>query len=73
MVAPGKRGYQWVKWIVALEVNDTVKWLQPSLPLQPSIEKQGPSTNGLLPAHPEPACPEDGIEGALATPAPLSY
>ncbi|MCZ6866180.1 MAG: hypothetical protein V3U95_09510 [Dehalococcoidia bacterium] len=67
MVAPGKRGYQWVKWIVALEVNDTVKWLQPSLPLQPSIEKQGPSTNGLLPAHPEL------VEGALATPAPLSY
>ena len=34
LVAPGKRGYQWVKWVVALEVNDTGKWLQPPLPLQ---------------------------------------
>ena len=34
LVAPEKRGYQWVKWIVALEVNDTGKWLQPPLPLQ---------------------------------------
>lgn len=34
LVAPGRRGYQWVKWVVALEVNDTGKWLQSPLPLQ---------------------------------------
>ena len=34
LVAPGKRGYDWVKWVTAVEVNDTGKWLQPPLPLQ---------------------------------------
>ena len=34
LVAPGRRGYQWVKWVTALEVNDTSKWLQSPLPLQ---------------------------------------
>jgi DMSO/TMAO reductase YedYZ molybdopterin-dependent catalytic subunit len=34
LVAPGKRGFEWVKWVVAIEVNDTSKWWQPPLPLQ---------------------------------------
>ena len=34
LVAPGRRGYEWVKWVTALEVNDTGKWLQPPFPLQ---------------------------------------
>ena len=34
LVAPGKRGYDWVKWVERVEVNDTSKWLQPPLPLQ---------------------------------------
>ena len=34
LVAPGKRGFEWVKWIDHVEVNDTSKWLQPPLPLQ---------------------------------------
>ena len=34
LVAPGKRRYDWVKWVTAIEVNDTSKWLQPPLPLQ---------------------------------------
>ena len=34
LVAPNKRGYDWVKWVTAIEVNDTGKWLQPPLPLQ---------------------------------------
>ena len=34
LVAPGKRGYDWIKWVTAVEVNDTSKWLQPPLPLQ---------------------------------------
>ena len=34
LVAPGKRGYDWVKWVTAIEVNDTSKWWQPPLPLQ---------------------------------------
>lgn len=34
LVAPGKRGYQWVKWVTAIEVNDTSHWWQSPLPLQ---------------------------------------
>ena len=34
LVAPGKRGFEWVKWVDAIEVNDTSKWWQPPLPLQ---------------------------------------
>ena len=33
LVAPGKRGYEWVKWVVSIRVNDTGKWWQPPLPL----------------------------------------
>ena len=33
LVAPGKRGFEWVKWVVAIHVNDTGKWWQPPLPL----------------------------------------
>ncbi len=33
LVAPGKRGFEWVKWVTAIEVNDTSKWWQPPLPL----------------------------------------
>ena len=34
LVAPDKRGFEWVKWITEIEVNRTGKWLQPPLPLQ---------------------------------------
>jgi DMSO/TMAO reductase YedYZ molybdopterin-dependent catalytic subunit len=34
LVAPGKRGFEWVKWVESIEVNETSKWLQPPLPLQ---------------------------------------
>ena len=34
LVVPGKRGFEWVKWVTALELNETGKWLQPPLPLQ---------------------------------------
>ena len=34
LVAPGKRGFEWVKWVTSIEVNDSPKWLQPPLPLQ---------------------------------------
>ena len=33
LVAPGKRGFDWVKWVDSIEVNDTSKWWQPPLPL----------------------------------------
>ena len=33
LVAPDKRGFEWVKWVESVEVNDTSKWLQPPLPL----------------------------------------
>ena len=33
LVAPGKRGFEWVKWVESIEVNDTSKWWQPPLPL----------------------------------------
>ena len=34
LVAPGKRGFEWVKWVASIEVNESPKWLQPPLPLQ---------------------------------------
>ncbi len=33
LVAPGKRGFEWVKWIVSLRVEDSWSWWQPPLPL----------------------------------------
>ena len=33
MVEPHKRGYDWVKWVDAITVNETGKWWQPPLPL----------------------------------------
>ena len=33
LVAPGKRGFEWVKWVDRIEVNDTSKWWQPPLPV----------------------------------------
>ncbi len=34
LVVPGKRGFEWVKWVARIEVNRTGSWLQPPLPLQ---------------------------------------
>ncbi len=34
LVAPGYRGYHWVKWVVELEVSQEPAWLQSPLPLQ---------------------------------------
>ncbi|MBM3933955.1 MAG: sulfite oxidase [SAR202 cluster bacterium] len=34
LVAPGKRGFEWVKWVVRIDVNESSRWLQPPLPLQ---------------------------------------
>ena len=34
LVAPDKRGFEWVKWVASIHVNETPKWLQPPLPLQ---------------------------------------
>ena len=34
LVAPGKRGFEWVKWVDRIEVNRGPKWLQPPIPLQ---------------------------------------
>jgi DMSO/TMAO reductase YedYZ molybdopterin-dependent catalytic subunit len=33
LVVPDHRGFEWVKWVVALEVDDTPAWWQPPLPL----------------------------------------
>lgn len=33
LAAPGKRGFEWVKWVDTIKVNDTSKWWQPPLPL----------------------------------------
>jgi hypothetical protein len=34
LVAPGHRGYGWVKWVAELEVSREPAWLEPPLPLQ---------------------------------------
>ncbi|MCY4455685.1 MAG: molybdopterin-dependent oxidoreductase [Chloroflexi bacterium] len=34
LVVPGRRGYHWVKWVVAIEVSARPWWWQPPLPLQ---------------------------------------
>jgi DMSO/TMAO reductase YedYZ molybdopterin-dependent catalytic subunit len=34
LVAPGKRGFEWVKWVTTIRVNRTRKYWQPPLPLQ---------------------------------------
>jgi hypothetical protein len=34
LVAPGKRGYEWVKWITNIKINETGSWIQSPLPLQ---------------------------------------
>jgi len=33
LVAPGRRGYWWVKWVDRIEVDDRPPWWQPPLPL----------------------------------------
>ena len=33
LVAPGKRGFEWVKWVDSIHVNDTGKWWQLPFPL----------------------------------------
>ena len=32
--APGRRGFWWVKWVVAVEVSDRPPWRQPPFPLR---------------------------------------
>ncbi|MBW3605835.1 MAG: molybdopterin-dependent oxidoreductase [Actinobacteria bacterium] len=34
LVAPGRRGFWWVKWVVSIEVSDVAWWRQPAFPLQ---------------------------------------
>ena len=34
LVAPDKRGFEWVKWITHVEIDARPKWLQPPLPIQ---------------------------------------
>lgn len=34
LVAPGRRGYEWVKWVVEIEVSAWPAWLEAPLPLQ---------------------------------------
>ena len=34
VVAPGRRGYWWVKWVTEIEASAAPSWLQPPVPLQ---------------------------------------
>ncbi len=34
LVAPGRRGYNWVKWVTSIEVSNKPSWWQSPLPLQ---------------------------------------
>ena len=33
LVAPGKRGFEWVKWVTSVQVSDAPSWWQSPLPL----------------------------------------
>jgi DMSO/TMAO reductase YedYZ molybdopterin-dependent catalytic subunit len=33
LIAPGRRGFWWVKWITAIDVDDEPWWWQPPFPL----------------------------------------
>jgi DMSO/TMAO reductase YedYZ molybdopterin-dependent catalytic subunit len=33
LVAPGRRGFWWVKWVTAVELSDEPWWLQAPFPL----------------------------------------
>ena len=34
LVAPGRRGFEWTKWVSEIEVSDAPAWWQPPLPVQ---------------------------------------
>ena len=34
LVAPGRRGFWWVKWVTAIEVDDLPHWWQSPFPTQ---------------------------------------
>lgn len=34
LVAPGRRGFEWVKWVTEIELTETPSWWQPPLPIQ---------------------------------------
>ena len=34
LVAPGRRGYDWVKWVAEIEVSPEPAWAEPPLPLR---------------------------------------
>jgi len=34
LVAPGRRGFAWVKWVVSVETDTAPWWWQPPFPLQ---------------------------------------
>ncbi len=34
LVAPGRRGFWWVKWVAGVRLSDRPDWLQPPFPLQ---------------------------------------
>ena len=34
LVAPERRGFEWVKWVTEIEISATPAWLQPPLPIQ---------------------------------------
>jgi hypothetical protein len=33
LIAPGRRGYWWVKWVTSVEPDERPSWLQSPLPL----------------------------------------
>ena len=34
LVAPGRRGFEWVKWVTGIRLSESSHWLQPPFPLQ---------------------------------------
>jgi DMSO/TMAO reductase YedYZ molybdopterin-dependent catalytic subunit len=42
IVAPGRRGFWWVKWVVSIRLSTTPSWLQPPFPLTLDVSPAQP-------------------------------
>ena len=59
LVAPGRRGYWWVKWVERIELESTPSWWQPPFPAG-CRRLGGRAAPELVSARQQPACGSPG-------------